>query len=264
MIRIPQHIKRECSPEEFGMILNGEKLFHLTLNNFPIDAGDLITFVENDGTKSGRVITKKVMSVQRTEDLEVLPEEEGRYGFLVLGLQNPEVNTLRSLFRGYFAMAFVLEKEAEFSWQTLQGPTYWPQLICPNLETSGIMSNLKLHKWPEGIYSVHLRIQPEVEALDKPISISIVDAFILLMVELEGELVGVEIDPTNLLLGKTITVYEEEEIAPSPPERVKELLRTRPKISSGEDNQLVARIGKLSDQEFQEIVDSDGVHKRTL
>ena len=232
----------------------GEKLCSVRVANFEVEEGDLLTFFEVDplGTRTGRTLTKKVVEVVLTNNIPATAEERENYGYLVLGLQPPEVNTLRSVFSGYFSMAFVLERLGS-KWTTSHA-SYWPLLICPDLEHSGLLGYLKFDRWPEGLYAVHLKVKPTIHETAQPaVTVSIVDSFVLAFVLADDDLTGVEVDTTSLLMGKAISALEGYLIEPSSPISVNNYLANPPKPQPT-GSMFVAQPGDLTPSQLERLV----------
>jgi len=253
-LHIPQHIKKPCTSQEFMKLIAGEKICSIRIANFEIEEGDLLTFFEIDdmGTRTGKTLTKKVVETVLTKDLDATAEERENYGYLVLGLQPPEVNTLRSVFSGYFSMAFVLERLGS-KWVS-SNASYWPLLICPDLEHSGLLDYLKFDRWPEGLYAVHLKVKPTIHETAQPaVDVSITDSFVLAFVLTDDDLTGVEVDTTSLLMGKSISALEGYLIEPSSPVSVRNYLANPPRAQPT-GSMFIAQPGDLTHSQLERLM----------
>lgn len=259
----PQHLKKKCSVEEFNALEAGDKGFEIRLANFEVNNGDLITYVEVDqnGKTTGRQTVRKVTYVEQTKDLEdsLIHGEEDHYGWLVLSLNEPDIKTLRELFASNYAMAIIVEKKDGTDWELIGGPQFWPMLICPDLSDSGIINELRIDKWPRGLYSVHLRMTPEIKGPDEPIGLTISDSFIIVMIEDKGEeMIGIEIDTTALIIGKTISITGET-VVPMDPESVLEIYEKAAEQRDEEDEHVLQTDfpvfdGELTEEQLQKYI----------
>jgi hypothetical protein len=225
----PQHIKQYISTAEFNLLERGEKTCTLRPTNLNLRPGDLISFVEteedeNPDSATGRVVTRRITHIEKSQDGSFSKKEVDLYGLSILSLSPPEQNTLTAVFSEFFTMGIVVEKDGE-DWNAISDPTYWPMLICPEIESSGILGELKIESWPEGVYSIHLKIEPTIKEEGEPIELSIVDAFILVMGPgpegAERNLEGHEVDVSALILGRAISPFGGE-IEVLHPSKVKE------------------------------------------
>ena len=227
MFKRPQHIKKRCYPDEFEAVERGLKVHDVRLANVVIEVGDYITYEEIDkdsGRETGNVTTRKITHITNTNMLEPETVEIKKYGFTVMSIAPPEANTLRSVFIDHFAMGCVVKKD-EDDWTIIGGPQYWPLLICPDLAGSKILDNLKINMWPSGVYSIHLKIEPEMETdtdEENPVvHLSIADTFVLVCTVSEDkkEIVSVDVDVASLMQGSAFHVLGDP-IEPAPPEVV--------------------------------------------
>jgi hypothetical protein len=212
MNEYPQHIKKRCSIETFQSIESGIKNFEVKLNDMTLDEGDFVTFVEMaDDEETGRSVTRRITHMQPLHPNSDFPEKDlNEHGLVVLGFEDAEKTALRTLLDNYFFMALVVDKQDE-EWEITDGPDYWPILLAPPLINSGILDELKIDKWPTGVYSIHLKIKPNIKGADEPIALDLIDSLILVLVEgeeeAEGAVVGFAVDPASLLIGQCIGVY---------------------------------------------------------
>lgn len=265
MLQRPQHIKRKCSKEEFEAIENGSRTNDMRIANMEINVGDFITYIEVDeeGNPTGNETLKKITNITNTKDLNPHIAEIEKYGFSVLSFSPPEANTLRTIFVDHFAIACVVKK-VEDNWTIIGGPQHWPLLICPDLSHTDLLENLKIPKWPDGVYSIHIKVEPELdESKDLPVvHLSIADTFVLVCTfnekEDEEEIVTcVDVDVGALLLGKAISVYGEP-VYPAHPEDVEKYYVDAATIDRINDGMFsILPELNFSDEKFAEFLESE-------
>ena len=274
MLKRPQHIKRKCTKEEFESIEVGDRTNDMRIANFDINVGDFITYVEvdEDSKPTGRETLKKITNVINTKDLYPHVAEIEKYGFAILSFQPPEANTLRSVLTDHFSMACVIKKIDE-EWSIIGGPQYWPLLICPDLIESNILDNLKINLWPDGVYSVHIKIEPELDESTKNlpvVQLSIEDTFVLVCTanyvtpenaapnsELNKEIICVDVDVAALLLGKAISVFGDP-VTPAHPEEVEEYYLQDSAVDKINDGMFsIMPEMNMDDEEFSEFLEEE-------
>ena len=259
MFKRPQHIKRRCYPKEFEAIEKGLKVHDVRLANITIETGDYITYEEIDkdtGKETGNTTTRKITHITNTNTLEPETVEIRKYGFTIMSLAPPEANTLRGIFIDHFAMACIVKKDEE-GWTVIGGPQYWPLLICPDLSKSNLLKNLKIEMWPIGVYSIHLKVEPEIDPESDEnnpvVHLSIADTFVLVCTESENgkEIVSVDVDVASLMLGVAVHVLGET-IHPANPEIVEQYYEgdDLQKIKDGMFNILP----DMTDEEFADFL----------
>jgi hypothetical protein len=229
MFNNPQHIKKYVPTETYKLLENGEKTFELRPSNIDLNKGDLISFVEvaeegNPESETGRGVTQRVTQIEKADSAAYGKEEVDLYGLTILSLNEPSFSTFASLFDQYFAMGLAIGKTNE-GWDPLGPPTYWPMLICPEIAESGILEELKIDNWPNGVYSIHLKVLPIMEEGDGPLKLDLVDGYVLVMTHGEGELhkevLGKEVDISALILGRITSTFGDKEIKPISVEEVR-------------------------------------------
>ena len=254
-MRLAQHIKRLCTAEVFNAHLSGERSLELKLANLDIEIGDFITFVEVDatGTKTGRTFSRKVTQVERSSDLNASAEELQRYGVLGVGLQSPEFNTLRLAFHHRFLLGLVVECR-DGDWKPLGHEQCWPLLIAPNLVGSGVLQQLRLDKWPTGVYTIHLMLTYQ-HTEDQRLEIDIDNALVLAFCRNppgSENLDGVEVELNALMLGKAVGSFDGALWTPEDPEQVQHYFQLP--ASGSTESSLSLLSGELSEAEFKDVL----------
>lgn len=255
-MRLVQHIKRSCSRDVFNAHLSGERCLELKANSLDIEVGDLITFMEVDenGAKTGRTFSRKVVQVELSTNLGVSTEEITRYGVTALGLQAPEFNTLRLAFNRRFLFGVVVECSSG-EWKPLGHEQCWPLLIAPDLIGSGVLQQLKLEKWPTGIYTVHLMVS--YQAVEDHLEIDIDNALVLAFCNNppgEDRIDGVEVELNSLMIGKAIGSFDGALWTPTDPVQVKQYFQLPRRRESGEPSVTLIS-GELDEDEFREVLE---------
>lgn len=266
LLKRPQHIKRRCTQEEFESIENGSRTNDMRIANVEINVGDFITYIEVDeeGNPTGSETIKKITNIINTKELDPHVAEIEKYGFSILSFTAPEANTLRAVFADHFAMACVVKKQ-DTDWSIIGGPQHWPLLICPDLTSTDLLDNLKIPKWPDGIYSIHLKIEPEMdESKDIPVvHLGIADTFVFVCTlneddEEEQDLICVDVDVGALLLGNAISVYGNP-IYPAHPEDVEKYYMQDASVLNRINDGMFSILPELNmpDEEFAEFLEEE-------
>lgn len=254
-MRLAQHIKRHCNTAIFNAHLSGERGLELHLDNLNLEVGDLITFVEVDeqGTKTGRTFSRKVVQLEQSSKLKVGTDEATRHGFVAIGLQAPEFNTLRLAFNNRFLLGAVLEC-AEGVWKILNQAQCWPMLIAPDLTSSGLLQQLHLDQWPDGIYVLHLMVPYEYHHEEKRLELEIEDSLVMAFCESppgSTDLEGVEIELNALMVGKVVGTFDGLPWTPARADYVKEYFgKTAAKHTS-----LQLYSSELDETQFRDVLE---------
>jgi hypothetical protein len=255
-MRLVQHIKRSCSRDVFNAHLSGERCLELKANSLDIEIGDLITFVEVDeqGDKTGRNFSRKVIQVELSSNLGASSEEIVRYGVAALGLQAPEFNTLRLAFNKRFLFGIVIECN-DGEWKPLGHEQCWPLLIAPDLAGSGVLQHLKLEKWPTGIYTIHLMLIHQ--AVEDHLEIDIDNALVLAFCNNppgDDRVDGVEVELNSLMVGKAIGSFDGALWTPTDPAQVKQYFQL-PRRRESSESSITLISGELDENEFREVLE---------
>ena len=266
MLKRPQHIKRRCTKGEFEAIKNGDRTSDMRIANIEISVGDFVTYIEvdEDGEPTGNETLRKITNIINTKELSPHVAEIEKYGFSILSFAPPEANTLRTIFSDHFGMACVVKK-VDDTWNIIGGPQHWPLLICPDLTSANLLDNLKIPKWPDGVYSIHLKVEPEMDTTKElpVVHLSIADTFVLACTLGENEeeetqtLICIDVDVGALLVGKAISVYGDP-VYPAPPEDVENYYMQEATISKINDGMFsILPELNVSDEEFAEFLENE-------
>ena len=230
----PQHVRRRCGTETFEASERGDKNFEIFVgNDVLLENGDLITLEEwnvSEGKYTGRRTTKRVSYCINTNDSGIVstPASENNgnnHGITIYGTVHPDYHSLKALLQNKYIFALIIETKegSEENFEILTGPFYVPPISTPPLYELGILDELKIEKWPVGVYDLNLLVAIDI----KRDRFYIVDHMISGVVPVENgqntpPVENVQLSLVDLIAGKVRSV-EGRTLELADPYKVKEI-----------------------------------------